>query len=183
MRTLMVTMLVAGGLLCIAPGAGAVRDYGLTVTGQASHLRPVTGDTEIVRWTVTNTGDRHIDHVHLETTVPAGWVVKNGPGCAHAGADLRCDLGELGFGRHASVDIPMVVHRPLGTVQLRAWTGGTVGRMNIPGRETSFQVVVLPRKQASAPDRSRQQLDTASGAAPRGHIRLGGRPASPTSRS
>ena len=33
--------------------------------------------------------------------------------------------------------------RPLGAVQLRAWAAGTVGRLNVPGPETSFQVFVV----------------------------------------
>jgi hypothetical protein len=146
MRTFTVTMVAAAGLLCLAPDAGAVRAANLGVTGQASHLRPAVGELEIVRWTVTNTGDRHLDHVRLDTSVPNGWTVREGADCAHAGAYLRCDLGQLAPGRHASVDIPMVVHRPFGAVQLRAWAGGAIGRQNVPGPETSFQVVVVPRR-------------------------------------
>lgn len=147
MRTLTVTTLAAAGLLCLAPDAGASRaGYHLTVTGQASHLRPVSGEVEIVRWTVANTGDGHLDHVRLVSSVPNGWIVKDGPGCTHAGANLRCEIGGLDAGRHASVQIPMVVHRPLGPVQLRAWAAGSVGRLNVPGPETSFQVVVVPHR-------------------------------------
>lgn len=145
MRTLTVTTLAAAGLLSLATGAGAATHANnhLTVTGQASHLRPLVGEVENVRWTVTNTGDGHLDRVRLVASVPSGWTVKDGPGCTHAGANLRCELGGLDAGRRASVDIPMVVHRPLGTVQLRAWAAGSVGKLNVPGPETSFQVVVL----------------------------------------
>jgi hypothetical protein len=147
MRTLTVTTLAAAGLLCLAPGAGAARvNNHLTVTGQASHLRPVVGDVETVRWTVANTGDGHLDHVRLVASVPNGWTVKDGPGCTHAGANLRCELGGLDAGRRASVQIPMVVHRPIGAVQLRAWAAGSVGRLNVPGPETSFQVVVIQHR-------------------------------------
>jgi hypothetical protein len=145
MRTLTVTMLAASGLFCLAPDAGAAR-YSMAVTGQASHLHPAVGELEVIRWTVTNNGERHLDRVRLDTTVPNGWTVKEGAGCAHAGAYLRCDLGPLDAGRHASVDVPMVVHRPVGTVQLRAWAGATVGKQDVPGPETSFQVVVVPRR-------------------------------------
>lgn len=146
MRTLTVTTLAAAGLLCLAPDAGAVRAGNhLTVTGQASHLRPAVGDIETIRWTVTNTGDGHLDHVRLVASVPNAWTVKEGPGCTHAGANLRCEIGGLDAGRRASVQIPMVVHRPLGAVQLRAWAAGTVGRLNVPGPETSFQVIVVAR--------------------------------------
>ena len=100
----------------------------------------------MVRWTVTNNGDKHLDQVRLDTAVPNGWIVKEGQGCAHSGAYLRCQLGALDPGRHASVDIPMVVHRPVGTVQLRAWAGATVGKLDVPGPETSFQVAVVPHK-------------------------------------
>jgi hypothetical protein len=155
MRTLTVTTLAAAGLLCLAPDAGATHTGGhLTVTGQASHLRPAVGEIETVRWTVTNTGDGHLDHVRLVASVPNGWTVKDGPGCTHAGANLRCDLGGLDAGRRVSVQIPMVVHRPLGTVQLRASTAGSAGRLNVPGPETSFQVVVVPRHQGVS-DKSR----------------------------
>ena len=40
----------------------------------------------------------------------------------------------------------MVVHKPVGTVQLRAWAGATVGKLDVPGPETSFQVAVVPHK-------------------------------------
>jgi hypothetical protein len=146
MRTLSVTMLAATGLFCLAPGAGAARAYNLSLTGQASHLHPAVGDLEMVRWTVTNSGDKHVDQVRLDTAVPSGWTVKQGPGCAQSGAYLRCQLGALEPGRHASVDIPMTVHKPVGTVQLRAWAGASVGKLNVPGPETSFQVVVVPHK-------------------------------------
>lgn len=151
MRTLTVTTLAAAGLLCLAPDAGAVRAVAgnsghLTVTGQAGRLRPAVGEVEIVRWTVTNTGDGHLDHVRLVASVPNGWTVKDGPGCTHAAANLRCEIGGLDAGRRASVQIPMVVHRPLGAVQLRAWAAGTVGRLNVPGPETSFQVIVVARR-------------------------------------
>jgi hypothetical protein len=145
MRTLTVTMVAAAGLLCLAPNAGAAK-YSVTVTGQASRLHPAVGETEIVRWTVTNNGDKHLDQVRLDTAVPNGWTVKEGQGCAHSGAYMRCQLGALDPGRHASVDIPMVVHRPVGTVQLRAWAGATVGKLDVPGPETSFQVAVVPHK-------------------------------------
>jgi hypothetical protein len=148
MRTLTVTTLAAAGLLCLAPDAGAVqaitgKSGHLTVTGQASHLRPAVGEIETIRWTVANTGDGHLDHVRLVASVPNGWTVKDGPGCTHAGANLRCEIGGLDAGRRASVQIPMVVHRPLGAVQLRAWASGTVGRLSVPGPETSFQVFVV----------------------------------------
>jgi hypothetical protein len=144
MRTLTVTTLAAAGLLSLASGASAAHaNNHLTVTGQASHLRPAVGDIDNVRWTVTNAGDGHLDHVRLVASVPTGWTVKDGPGCTHAGANLRCDLGGLDAGRKISVEIPMVVHRPVGAVQLRAWAMGSVGRLNVPGPETSFQVVVV----------------------------------------
>jgi hypothetical protein len=147
MRTLTVTTLAAAGLLCLAPSAGAARNYHLVVTGQAADLRPAIGSMENVRWTVTNTGDGRLEHVRLVATVPTGWIVKNGPGCtrANAYANLRCELGPLEAGRRVSVDVPMVVHRPAGPVQLRAWASGSVGRLSVPGQETSFQVVVTPR--------------------------------------
>jgi hypothetical protein len=151
MRTLTVTTIAAAGLLCLAPDAGASRAGShLTVTGQASHLRPVVGEIETVRWTVANTGDGHLDRVRLIASVPAGWTVKDGPGCTHVAANLRCELGGLDAGRRVSVEIPMVVHRPVGTVPLRAWASGAVGRMSVPGPETAFQVVVVPRRQAPA---------------------------------
>jgi hypothetical protein len=146
MRTLTVTMLAATGLFGLAPAAVADRNYSLAVAGQASHLRPALGELEIVRWTVTNNGNRHLDSVRLDTTIPNGWTVKEGPGCAHTGAYLRCNLGPLDAARQASVDVPMVVHRPTGPVQLRAWAGATAGRLNVPGPETSFRVVVVPRR-------------------------------------
>ncbi|GLY75412.1 hypothetical protein [Actinoallomurus iriomotensis] len=147
MRTLTVTTLAAAGLLCLAPNAGATRAGShLTVTGQASHLRPAVGEVETVRWTVTNTGDGHLDHVRLITSVPTGWTVKDGPGCTHVAANLRCELGGLDAGRRVSVDVPMVVRKPLGPVQLRAWAAGSVGRLNVPGPETAFQVIVVARR-------------------------------------
>ena len=147
MRTLTVTALAAAGLLGLAPAAGATHAGNhLTVTGQASHLRPIVGEVETVRWTVANTGDGHLDHIRLVTSVPNGWVVKDGPGCTHTGANLRCDLGGLDAGRRASVQIPMIVHKPLGAVQLRAWATGSVGRLSVPGPETSFQVVVVAHR-------------------------------------
>ena len=147
MRTLTVTTLAAAGLLCLAPDAGATRAGShLTVTGQASHLRPTVGEVETVRWTVTNTGDGHLDHVRLTTSVPTGWTVKDGPGCTHVAANLRCELGGLDAGRRVSVDVPMVVRKPLGAVQLRAWAAGSVGRLTVPGPETSFQVIVVARR-------------------------------------
>ena len=146
MRTLTVTTLAAG-LLCVAPAASATHAGShLTVTGQASHLRPAVGEVETVRWTVTNTGDGHLDRVKLVASVPTGWTVKDGPGCTHAGMNLRCEIGGLDAGRRASVQIPMVVHRPLGPVQLHAWAAGAVGRLNVPGPETSFQVVVVAHR-------------------------------------
>jgi hypothetical protein len=147
MRTLTVSALAATGLLGLAPAASATHAGShLTVTGQASQLRPIVGEVETVRWTVTNTGDGHLDHVRLVASVPNGWAVKDGPGCTHSGANLRCDLGGLDASRRASVEIPMVVHRPVGAVQLRAWATGAVGRLSVPGPETSFQVVVVARR-------------------------------------
>jgi hypothetical protein len=148
MRTLTVTTLAAAGLLCLAPGADASRHHNnhLTVTGQASHLRPAVGEVENIRWTVANTGDGHLDRVRLIASVPTGWIVKDGPGCTHAGTSLRCELGGMDAGRRATVDIPMIVHRPVGPVQLRAWAAGTVGRVSVPGPETSFQVFVLAHR-------------------------------------
>ncbi|MFB9836198.1 NEW3 domain-containing protein [Actinoallomurus acaciae] len=147
MRTLTVTTLAAAGLLCLAPDAGATRAGShLTVTGQASHLRPTVGEVETVRWTVTNTGDGHLDHVRLTASVPTGWTVKDGPGCTHVAANLRCELGGLDAGRRVSVDVPMVVRKPLGAVQLHAWAVGSVGRLTVPGPETSFQVIVVGRR-------------------------------------
>ncbi|WP_329259929.1 hypothetical protein OG417_23485 [Actinoallomurus sp. NBC_01490] len=147
MRTLTVTTLAAAGLLCLAPDAGATRAGShLTVTGQASQLRPVVGAVETVRWTVTNTGDGHLDHVRLTASVPASWTVKDGPGCTHAGSYLRCELGGLDAGHRVSVNVPMVVHRPLGAVQLRASATGSVGRLSVPGPETAFQVFVVARR-------------------------------------
>src|SRR5262245_43998313 len=133
MRTLTVTMLAATGLLCLAPGAGAARGHNLSVSGQASHLRPAVGELDVVRCTVTNSGDKHVDQVRLDTAVPTGWTVRQGPGCAQSGAYLRCQLGALEPGRHASVDVPMIVHKPVGTVQLRAWAGASVGKLTVPG--------------------------------------------------
>jgi hypothetical protein len=134
MRTLTVTTLAAAGLLCLAPAASATHaNNHLTVTGQASHLRPALGEIETVRWTVANTGDGHLDHVRLIASIPAGWTVKDGPGCTHVASNLRCELGGLDAGRRASVEIPMVVHRPLGVVHLRAWAAGAVGRLSVPG--------------------------------------------------
>jgi hypothetical protein len=153
MRTLTVTALAATGLLGLAPAASATHanhathaGSHLTVTGQASHLRPVVGEVDTVRWTVANTGDGHLDHVRLVASVPNGWIVKDGPGCTHTGTNLHCDLGGLDAGRRASVQIPMIVHKPLGAVQLRAWATGSVGRLSVPGPETSFQVVVVAHR-------------------------------------
>jgi hypothetical protein len=138
MRTLTVTALAATGLLGLAPAASATH-----ATHAGSHLT-VTG--QAIRWTVTNTGDGHLDHVRLVSSVPTGWLVKDGPGCTHTGTNLRCDLGGLDAGRRASVQIPMIVHKPLGAVQLRAWATGSVGRLSVPGPETSFRVVVVAHR-------------------------------------
>ncbi len=147
MRTLTVTTLAAAGLFGLAPAAGAATHIGghLTVVGQATHLRPSVGEVETIRWTVTNAGDGHLERVRLTASVPGGWIVKDGPGCTHIATNLRCDLGGLDAGRRVSVQIPMVVHRPLGAVQLRARAAGSVGRLSVPGPETAFQVVVVPR--------------------------------------
>jgi hypothetical protein len=116
------------------------------MTGQAAHWEVSPGELETVRWTLTNTGNRPLDHVQLVASIPAGWTVREGQGCARRGDYLGCDLGGLEPGRSAAVLVPMVVGGQPGPVRLAAWSRATAGSLSIPGPTTSFRVVVTGRR-------------------------------------
>lgn len=117
--------------------------YVLNMTGQAEHWEVAPGQMELVRWTLINAGERRLEHVQLVASVPPGWVVRDGEGCAHRGAYLGCDLGSLEPGKSAAVVVPMVAQRPFGAVRLTAWSRANAGRLTIPGPTTSFRVFVV----------------------------------------
>jgi NPCBM-associated, NEW3 domain of alpha-galactosidase len=120
--------------------------YALHITGQATHWEVSPGELQTVRWTLTNTGNRPLEHVQLVASVPAGWSVREGHGCTHDGDYLGCDLGSLEPGRTAAAVVPLVVQGQPGPVRLVAWSRATAGSLTIPGPTTSFRVMVTKRR-------------------------------------
>ncbi|MEV5751251.1 NEW3 domain-containing protein [Actinoallomurus sp. NPDC052308] len=120
--------------------------YAMHMTGQATHWEVSPGELQTVRWTLTNTGNRPLEHVQLVAAIPAGWSVREGQGCARHGEYLGCDLGGLEPGRSSAVLVPMVVQGQPGAVRLAAWSRATAGSLTIPGPTTSFRVVVTGRR-------------------------------------
>ncbi len=117
--------------------------YALNMTGQAEHWEVTPDEVEVVRWTLTNAGQRRLEHVQLLASVPQNWKVRDGEGCTRRGAYLACDLGTMEPGRSAAVVVPMVAERPFGAVRLTAWSRASAGRLTIPGPTTSFRVFVV----------------------------------------
>jgi hypothetical protein len=120
--------------------------YAMHMTGQAEHWEVSPGQLETVRWTLTNTGNRPLDHVMLVASIPAQWGVREGQGCARHGEYLGCDLGSLAPGRSAAILVPLVAQGRPGAVRLAAWSRATAGSLTIPGPTTSFRVEVVGRK-------------------------------------
>ena len=120
--------------------------YAMHMTGQAQSWEVSPGQLETVRWTLTNTGNRPLDHVMLVASIPTGWGVREGQGCARHGEYLGCDLGSLAPGRSAAILVPMVAQGRPGPVRLAAWSRATAGSLSIPGPTTSFRVEVTGRK-------------------------------------
>ncbi|GAA4639879.1 hypothetical protein GCM10023196_103230 [Actinoallomurus vinaceus] len=120
--------------------------YAMHMTGQAQHWEVSPGELETVRWTLTNTGNRPLDHVMLVAAIPAGWGVREGQGCTRHSEYLGCDLGSLEPGRSSAILVPMVAQGRPGSVRLAAWSRATAGSLTIPGPTTSFRVEVTGRK-------------------------------------
>ncbi|MCO5969971.1 NEW3 domain-containing protein [Actinoallomurus soli] len=120
--------------------------YSMHLTGQAAHWEVSPGELQTVRWTLTNTGNRPLEHAQLVAAIPAGWSAREGQGCLRRGEYLGCDLGALEPGHSAAVLVPMVVQGQPGTVRLTAWSRGMVGVLTIPGPMTSIRVVVNGRR-------------------------------------
>ncbi|WP_433172180.1 hypothetical protein [Actinoallomurus sp. CA-150999] len=120
--------------------------YAMHMTGQAEHWQVSPGQLETVRWTLTNNGNRPLDHVMLVAAIPEGWGVREGQGCARHGEYLGCDLGSLAPGRSAAILVPLVAQGRPGAVRLAAWSRATAGSLSIPGPTTSFRVEVVGRK-------------------------------------
>lgn len=126
-----------------AKGEPARAAYMLNMTGQAAHWEVAPGQTEMVRWTLINAGERRLEHVQLVASIPAGWTVRDGQGCEHHGAYLGCDIGSLEPGHSAAVVVPMEAQKPAGAVRLTAWSRAAAGHLTIPGPTTSFRVFVV----------------------------------------
>ncbi|GAA0351288.1 NEW3 domain-containing protein [Actinoallomurus spadix] len=125
------------------PGRSA---YAMHLTGQAAHWEVSPGELQTVRWTLTNTGNRPLEHAQLVAAIPAGWSAREGRGCLRRGEYLGCDLGALAPGHSAAVLVPMVVQGRPGAVRLTAWSRGMVGVLTIPGPQTSIRVMVRERR-------------------------------------
>jgi hypothetical protein len=119
--------------------------YAMHITGQGQHWEVSPGELQTVRWTLTNTGNRPLEHAQLVASIPAGWSVREGQGCTRRGQYLGCDLGGLEPGRSAAVVVPMVAQGQAGPVRLAAWSRATAGSLTIPGPTTSFRVQVKRR--------------------------------------
>jgi hypothetical protein len=135
------------GLACaVAPAAsGAPGGYGLSVVGGADHRHPLPGETQVLRWTVTNTGTRAWRRVRLQVTVPARWRARRAAGCRAAGHRLSCELGGLAARAHRRTTIRLVVPaRPrYGTVRIRAATRAWDERYAFAGPTASFPLTVV----------------------------------------
>lgn len=116
--------------------------YAMHITGQAQHWEVSPGELQTVRWTLTNTGNRPLEHAQLVASIPAGWGVREGQGCTRHGQYLGCDIGGLEPGRSAAVVVPLVAQGQPGPVRLAAWSRATAGSLTIPGPTTSFRVQV-----------------------------------------
>jgi hypothetical protein len=146
---------LAGAVASAAPAAADARasygsyvsyaSYGLSVVGGANHRRPVPGETQVLRWTVTNTGTRAWSRVRLQVTVPARWRARRAAGCHAAGHRLSCELGRLAARAHRRATIRLVVPaRPrYGTVHVRATTRAWSGRYAFVGPAASFPLTVV----------------------------------------
>lgn len=139
--------ILALAVLMALPGTPVqAHALGLDVKGHTAHRRPIVGESEPVRWTVTNIGDGRFDDVRLDVSVPPGWTLHDDQGCTHDGPYLHCDLGPLAGHAHRTFVFPMTARRPLGTVRLHAWTHPRVGTDSLPGPETSFPVTVVTHR-------------------------------------
>ena len=139
-----VVLLFPGSLTTPTQRAGpSVPRYGLRVDGATKHRHPITGESEPVRWTVTNIGDRRLDDVRLDTTVPPGWNLAGAPGCQRTGVRLRCELGPLKVNRPATIRINLVARRPGHSFDLTATTAFRAAGQEFTGPTTSFEVAVV----------------------------------------
>jgi hypothetical protein len=124
------------------PGPSGPR-YGLRIEGATKHRHPIAGESESVRWTVTNIGDRRLDDVRLDTTVPPGWTLATAPGCRRTGVRLRCELGPLKVNRPATIRIDLVARRPGHSFDLTATTSFRAEGQRFTGPTASFEVAVV----------------------------------------
>lgn len=135
--------LVAGAAAPVDAGTGS---SGLAVAGSADHRHPVPGETEVLRWTVRNTGSRAWTRVRLRVTVPARWRAQRIAGCRAAGRRVSCELGGLAARAHRRMVIRLVVPvRPprYGSVRIRATTAAWSGRDAFAGPAAAFSVTVV----------------------------------------
>jgi len=127
-----------------SPSTSAASD-GLAVAGSADHRRPVPGETQVSRWTVTNTGTRAWSRVRLQVTVPARWRPRRTAGCRATGRRLSCELGGLAARAQRRLVFRLVVPaRPrYEAVRIRATTTAWSGRYAFAGPAASLSVTVV----------------------------------------
>jgi hypothetical protein len=112
---------LAGGPAAAAPSAvepgnpyASPTSDGLGIAGSANHRRPMAGEMQILRWTVTNTGTRAWHRVRLRMSVPRRWRPRHPAGCRAAGRWLSCELGGLAARAHRRITVRLVVAGPSG---------------------------------------------------------------------
>lgn len=120
--------------------------YGLRLEGTGRHRHPIAGESEQVRWTVTNIGNRPLNDVRLNTAVPPGWTLTAAPGCQSSRTGLRCDLGPLAADRSRTIRIEMVAQRPLLSFKLTARTRFRAAGQDFTGPSAAFEVTVVTRR-------------------------------------
>ena len=120
--------------------------YGLRLEGTARHRHPIAKESEPVRWTVTNIGNRPLDDVRLDATVPPGWTLTAAPGCQSSRKGLRCDLGPLPVDRSKTIRLVTVARRPLLSFTLTANTRFRAARQDFTGPSASFKVTVVAQR-------------------------------------
>jgi hypothetical protein len=136
---------VAGSYAPHNASAPYAASFGLGIAGTADHRHPVPGETEVLRWTVTNTGTRAWRRVLLRVRVPARWRPRPAAGCRAAGHWVSCEVGGLAARAHRRITLRLVVspHPSYGTVRIRGTTTAWIGRWPYPGPAASFPLTVV----------------------------------------
>lgn len=112
------------------------------VSAAADHRHALPGKLQVDHWIVRNLGTRPLDQVRLDVRPPADWAVRDAGGCDTGGPGLRCRLGRLAPGDHATVVIQMMVpaHPRLGRVRIPGTVSAAGG---VIGPSAALDVIVV----------------------------------------